>query len=93
MRDLQGRSYAKLSQLKPGDEVIPDDGFDCLLPWQPLKVVEVDGELAVIHNTSECGACGGADKDCPHGLEGQLMDDGDSLVEIYRKEDFNANPS
>lgn len=82
--DTHGRPYAKLSQLTPGSRVRVDDGFDCLLPWSELTVVDVDGDLAVIHNTPECGACGGSGGDCPHMLGGQLMDDGDSLVGMYK---------
>lgn len=88
--DIHNRPYARLDSLKPGDIVIADDGFDCLLPWQPLTVVEYEGELAVFHNTPECGACGGDNEHqpCPHGLEGQLDDETDALIGIYLEKDF-----
>lgn len=82
--DLNGREYARLSQLAAGDLIQVDGDFDCLIPWSTLTVVDSDGDLAVIHNTPECGACGGTEADCPHTLDGQLMDDGDSLVGIYK---------
>src|SRR4051812_38867145 len=89
--DIDGIPYAKLSQLKPGNKVIPDGDFDCLLAWQPLTVVDFEGELSVIHNTETCGACGGENEICPHGLDGQLQDDGDTLIGIYHEEDYNKH--
>lgn len=86
MQDVRGREYAKLSQLKPGDLVQVDEGFeDCFTPWSVLPVVrDESGELGLVHNAPECGACGGHDEgDCIHSLEGQIMEDGDSLVGIY----------
>jgi hypothetical protein len=91
--DLQGRLYARLSQLKPGDIVVVDGDFKgCFLPFSELPVVQLaDGKLALYHNVPNCGACGGGlDEDCPHSLDGQLADDDDTLIGIYRKEDFNT---
>lgn len=85
--DIRGRIYAKMSELRPGDEVEVDDGFDgCFIPWSKRTVVEVNGELALIHNAPECGACGGDNEagDCHHYLAPQIDDDdGDSLIGIY----------
>jgi hypothetical protein len=85
MKDMNGREYARLSQLRPGTIVQVDGDFEgCFLPWSKLEVVEVDGELALYHNVPECGACGGGTEPCAHGLEGQLADDNDdSLIGVY----------
>jgi hypothetical protein len=74
MNDKQGREYARYSQLKRGDAVQIDAGFDCM-PANSVLTVEAwpDGTLFI---------------ECDHGshdLEGQLdIDDGDSLIGIYR---------
>lgn len=83
--DLQGRPYARLSELKAGDQVQVDGDFEgCFIPWSTLPVVSVDGELALYHNVPECGACGEHRHDCPHTLDGQLDEDGDTLIGVYR---------
>lgn len=78
MNDIHGRIYAKLSELKPSDTVIVDDGFDCMTKWSERQVYcDSRGELYVPCKSGE------------HNLEGQLMDaDNDSLVGVYRKETF-----
>ena len=85
MTDNQGREYARLSTLKVGDKVQVDGDFEgCFVPWSIVEVIEVDGELAALHNVPECGACGGPAADfCPHTFDGQLADDGDSLIGVY----------
>lgn len=87
MKDNLGRAYARLSELRPGQLVQVDDGFEgCFPPWSTLPVVEgADGELALPHNDPECGACEGSNEDgpCLHYLAGQLADDNDSLIGIY----------
>lgn len=89
--DIQGRPYARLSQLRVGDLVIVDGDFDgCFIPWSKREVVNVEGYLALIHNAPECGACGGTpdEGDCPHTLDGQLDADTDALIGIYLAKDF-----
>jgi TATA-binding protein-associated factor Taf7 len=80
-KDIQGRTYANMNELKPGDIVTVDSGFDCLEPWSQ-HVVEQDlaGELFIW--------CAGPDGEYPagserHHLEGQLNDDSDALVGVY----------
>ncbi len=70
--DNRGREYARLSQLTPGDMVQVDGGFTCMTPWS-LKTVwlRADCELYV-----KC-------EDGEHVLDGQLMDDMDSLVGLH----------
>lgn len=84
MQDTRGREYAKLSDLKPGDRVQVDDGFEgCFLPWSILQVVEEKGELGLYHNAPE--SAGGHEADCLHMLEGQLSDEEeDYLIGIYK---------
>lgn len=93
--DIDGRPYAKLSQLQVGSKVIVDADFEgCFVPWSELEVVkDLDGDLALIHNAPECGACGGNpnDEDCFHTLDGQLGDDDDTLIGIYLSP--NNNPT
>ncbi len=73
MKDKQGREYAKLSDLKVGDTVQVDDGFTCMEPWSKKEVRQSsDGVLFV-----ECS-------ELEHCLDGQLADDRDSLIGIYK---------
>jgi hypothetical protein len=70
--DVNGREYAQLSKLKPGDKVEIDDGFDCMTVGSVKEVRRNDdGELYI-----ECA-------ETVHTLDGQLMDDADHLVGIY----------
>lgn len=77
MQDIQGREYAKLSQLKAGDIVTVDGDMDCMKPWSQ-HIVEVDDF--------------GLSIPCKHGahyLNGQLRDEtdkDDSLIGIYAGE-------
>lgn len=70
--DVNGREYARLSQLQVGDKVQVDADFTCMEPWA-TKIVKRrdDGTLYI-----EC-------EEQQHALDGQLMDDDDSLVGIY----------
>lgn len=70
--DLQGRPYARLSRLNAGDKVVVDGDFDCMVPWSE-KTVHADGSgnLWIACSSRE------------HGLDGSLMDDGDTLMGIY----------
>lgn len=71
MKDANGREWAKLSKLKPGDMVTVDIGFDCMNPNQQHEVQTFNGEPYLI---------------CSHGfhfLTGQLETDGDSLIAVY----------
>lgn len=91
--DLQGRPYAKLSNLQPGDIIIVDDSFadtDCKLKkWSEHKVKQLppteqedyDGDL-MLYISCAAGR---------HMLDGQLTNDGDTLIGIYRKEDYIAH--
>jgi len=71
--DVDGRPYAKLSQLKAGDVVIPDDGFDNLT---------VDKEYTVY--AYAMGPYVLDDHHLAFYLEGQA-DDGEHCVGIYLK--------
>lgn len=69
---LNGREWARLSQLKVGDRITPDGGFTCLREGVPVKVCEIDGKLYVrcIHHW--------------HALEAQLFgEDEDHLVGLW----------
>ena len=73
MDDLQGRTYAKRSELKPGDKVQVDGDFTCMDEGSIFEVKRrADGQL-YIDCKSESG----------HNLIGPLADDHDSLVGIY----------
>lgn len=71
MKDKQGRTYAKLSELKPSDQIMVDGDFDCLTPWSFHTVYRDDEGLHI-------GCAKGK-----HYLDGQLGADDDSLVGIY----------
>jgi hypothetical protein len=71
MQDKNGREWARLSQLMPGDEVQCDGGFTCL-PNKAVATVKEDSDGKYIS--------------CDHGkhyLDGQLETDGDSLIGLY----------
>lgn len=70
--DKNGRTYAKLSDVKPCDVLEADGGFDCLKPRQ-LEIVKVkeNGSLYI-----DCSYDGG------HILDGQLDDEG-YLIGLY----------
>ena len=71
--DIKGRAYAKLSELKTGDKVEVDGGFTCM----------TEGENYDVRHDPErgfyiaCNAQGG------HALDGQLGDDGETLIGLY----------
>lgn len=68
--DNDGRPYAKLSLTKPGDMLIADAGFECILAWKSL---EVKADLQGLY------------VDCAEGkhyLDGQA-DDGEHLIGLY----------
>lgn len=69
--DKQGFPWAKLSELKPGDKVRVDAGFDCMGP----------NTVKVVHSNIRQGLWIG----CQHGehfLEPQA-DDGEHCVGLY----------
>lgn len=72
-QDSDGRAYAKLSELKEGDVIEVDGGFDCMKEGDQLFVEQrKDGTLFV-----RCSSEGG------HSLAGQ--NDGDGyLVGMYK---------
>lgn len=65
------RLFAKLSELKAGDTIELDDGFTCAEAGE-AKVVQRDGGL--------CFRCG----EGWHYLTGQLADDDNTLIGIYK---------
>lgn len=71
MTDKQGRSYAKLSELKVGDTIELDGGFTCRQAGRATVKARPDGALYF-----DC-------TDGGHALHGQA-DDGENLVGIYR---------
>lgn len=81
MIDKQGRVYARMHELQPGNTVIVDDGFTCMKPWGEHSVSNTGNGLYIL---CERG---------PHYLSGQLADDRDSLVGIYHKTGFKKDPS
>lgn len=64
-------AYVKLSDVKAGNYLIADGGFTCMPAGPKLVCADNDGGLYV------CCAEG------QHGLEGQLGEDGDSLIGLY----------
>lgn len=71
MQDKQGREYAKLSQLKPGDCLQADSGFECMSPRELFEVKQHDcGELYI-----NC-------RDGKHFLVGQT-DNNEDIIGLY----------
>lgn len=81
-----GRSWAKLSELKPGDKLIADGGFTCMRDGA-IKVVlaEPNGELYVFCDGPD-GEGGLEEGKCHHNLKGQISQENhDSLVGLWRE--------
>lgn len=78
--DINGKPWAKLSQLKLGDKLRADGGFTCIDEGAVLEIrADDDGELYVDCRGSEDAT------DCGpglHYLDGQA-DDGEHLVGFY----------
>lgn len=75
--DTQGRPYAKLSELKIGDILVPDGSFTCIaLGEQQIVQKDVHGLFIDCHGDPSW------DK---HYL---LADDGEHLIGLYRREDY-----
>lgn len=70
--DKQGRAYARLSDLSPGDLVQVDGNLACIKPWSWRKVFR--SELG-----SLCVRC----TEGNHGLDGHVDDDNETLIGIY----------
>lgn len=69
-KDKQGRSYAKLSELREGATVQVDGDFTCLKPWTEHEVkIDADGHYV------DCA-------DGEHHLNGQA-DDGEHCIGAY----------
>ena len=71
MNDKNGREWARLSQLAPGDFVRVDEGFTCISDGAKREVKYSPGGLFIDYDHGH------------HFLSGQLEDDGDSLIGIY----------
>ncbi len=70
--DLQGHAYAELNKLKSGDKVKADGGFPCIKKDAVLEVsADETGELFIPCTSGR------------HYVEGQLDDDGNSLIGLY----------
>lgn len=70
--DIDGRAYARLSELKAGDAVTVDGDFDCMDKGDVREVeADADGALFI--------AC----RDGKHILDRQAQADGDTLIGIY----------
>lgn len=70
-KDNNGRAYAKLNQLRVGQMVQVDGGFNCIPAGKKRKVKTHEGELCI---------------DCyneKHMLYGQLQEDHNTLTGIY----------
>ena len=87
MRDANGREYAQLSELKPGDKVEVDGGFTCLRRGEVCEVhANPDGKLFIFcsgHGDFSRNRCRIKDRSQTHGLNGQA-DDGENCVGVYR---------
>jgi hypothetical protein len=75
MKDLQDREYAKLNDLKAGEIVEIDGGFECRREGK-VVLMEDEGRLFFLCDEGK------------HFLDGQLVDEetDDSLIGIYKLE-------
>lgn len=71
-KDLQGRAYATVAEVKAGTILQADGDFDCLGKGANVTVFTGDGGVLCF----ECAAG-------HHKLEGQLSDDGTYYVGLY----------
>lgn len=76
--DVNGRAYARLDELKPGDMVELDDGFTC----HDAGIVEVKADAAEPDDRLYFDCVDDNGRPQQHHLVGQLDDDG-YLVGIY----------
>lgn len=76
--DVNGRPYARLEQLKPGDMVELDDGFTC----HEAGIVEVKEDADEPDDTLYFDCVDDDGRPHRHHLVGQLDDDG-FLVGVY----------
>lgn len=72
--DKQGRPWAKLSEIKFGDKIQVDGDFPCIFASE-VKEVKTDGEKLYVECTEG-----------KHFLAGQLSDDKNTLIGIYKVE-------
>ena len=76
--DKFGVAYAQLSHLRPGSRIRTDGGMLC-------ETADGNRYTKAVCRTVQVSA-GALWFKCPHGkhlLDGQLMDDGDSLLGVY----------
>lgn len=80
MQDKQGRTYARLSELKEGDKIKVDGDFPCMEPWSEHTVHYHGEDILALRSRLYI--------DCKHGkhfLDGQLIDNkSDYLNGIYK---------
>ena len=76
MKDLNGNDYAKFSDLKDGETVKIDSGFECRREGKVVLMQTDEGRLFFLCDEGK------------HFLDGQLADEptDDSLIGIYKLE-------
>lgn len=73
--DSNGRPWAKLSEIKPGDKLQADGGFTCI-PEEAIQVVKSGPDGLYVNCVSE-----------KHLLSSQVSEEnGDSLIGLYKVE-------
>ena len=77
--DIDGRPYAKLSELKAGDKVELYDGFDCHAPGIVELEVDANGRLFFFCVEQDTGM-----NDAQHHYIDGQADDGEHCVGVYR---------
>jgi hypothetical protein len=81
-----GRPWAKLSELKPGDVLIADGDFDCVTAGEECEVKADEGGALYVDCAGPIGPEEPQQEPGKHLLDGQLSDvDGDSLVGFWLK--------
>lgn len=69
---IQGRPYIQISELQEGDKIEVDDGFDCAKPNTSHFVFKDEEGFYIKCSRGK------------HLLDGQLEDDGDTLIGVFK---------
>lgn len=84
---IDGREWARLSNLKAGDRVELDDGFTCGIAGKTLTVLQDEDGLFVPCDGGDISEEPHATNERKHYLDGQISEvDNDHLVGIWMAE-------
>lgn len=86
MKDKQGRTYVKLSNVRAGDILLCDSDFSCMRSWSKHKVYQAKTRRGKSGLYVRCVSG-------QHFLDGQLsFRDHESLIGLYRPRELKRAP-